>query len=46
MCHYFRMKLGKDPQKEESEIGVGEGKIDKVKKKKRREKSNLECDLF
>ena len=27
MCHYFRMKLGKDPQREESEIGVGEGKI-------------------
>ena len=44
MCHYFRIKLGRDTQEEESGKGVGGGKKRKGtvdKKKKGREKSNL-----
>lgn len=42
MCHFFKMKFGKNKQEEECEKevwGNEKGKLEK--KKKRREKSNL-----
>ena len=43
VCHYFRMKLGKDPQKEESEIRVGEGKIRQSEEEK--EKGEIQSGM-